>query len=102
MQKRIRVKSPKQVAAAVACSVTAPASEYHWLARNGDESLFALIRCILPEVVPDLQALKLQRQSPNFARRKYLRIFVCKSKSVFDLFGVHWDRSSSPNIARVG
>jgi hypothetical protein len=81
MQKCIRFKSPKQVAAAVACSVTAPASEYHWLARNGDESLFALIGCILPEVVPDLQARKLH------LRQKYLTVYGIKSKYIFDLFG---------------
>lgn len=44
-------QNPKQVAAAVACSVTVQASQCHWVARNGNESLFALLEVVLPQVV---------------------------------------------------
>jgi hypothetical protein len=43
-------QSPKKVAAAVACSVTVQASQCHWVARNGSESLFALLEAVLPQV----------------------------------------------------
>jgi hypothetical protein len=45
-----QLQNSQQVAAAVACSVTVPASQYHWVARNGRESLFAFLEVVLPQV----------------------------------------------------
>ena len=42
--------SAMQVAAAVACSVTVPASSNYWVARNGEDSIFALLGTVVPEV----------------------------------------------------
>jgi hypothetical protein len=50
-------QSPKQVAAAIACSVTVPSTEMSWVARNGNESLFALLEYLLPEVAFDFKSL---------------------------------------------
>ncbi len=44
-------ENPKQLAAAFACSVTAPSHNHlDWVARNGGESLFQTLSRILPEV----------------------------------------------------
>ncbi len=44
-------ESPKELAAAFACVVTAPSkSHMDWVARNGGESLFQALNQILPEV----------------------------------------------------
>ena len=40
----------KIVAAAFASAVTSPSSNHDWVARNGGDSIFALLKIILPEV----------------------------------------------------
>jgi hypothetical protein len=51
-------QDPKQVAAAIACSVTVPASQCHWVARNGRESLFAFLETVLPQVILVVQSFE--------------------------------------------
>jgi hypothetical protein len=47
-----RVENPRKLAAAFALAVTAPTAVGHgWIARKGNESLFATLRRILPEVI---------------------------------------------------
>jgi hypothetical protein len=58
-------QNPKQVAAAVACSVTVQASQCHWVARNGSESLFALLEVVLPQVVFVVQFFELKLFEPR-------------------------------------
>ena len=43
--------NPKKLAAALACSVTVPSSDDDWVARKGNDSLFALLQTLLPEVM---------------------------------------------------
>jgi hypothetical protein len=51
---RMYVQNVKQTAAALACSATLPAPDIKWIARNGSESIFALIKLLLPEVMKPL------------------------------------------------
>jgi hypothetical protein len=46
----LAVDNSIQLAARFASMVTVPASENEWVARNGDESLFKVLRQLLPEV----------------------------------------------------
>ena len=43
-------KDPKQLAISFASAATASSSKNDWVARNGQDSLFAVFQALLPEV----------------------------------------------------
>ena len=54
------IDNPRQLAAFYAKSVTAEAtSSSHWVAKNGDSSLFKILQRMLPEV-RDLDSLRVE------------------------------------------
>jgi hypothetical protein len=57
---KIIEENPKQLALAFAVAVTVHSPSYrHWVARNGEESLFRTLHQILPEVRRSLQQITL-------------------------------------------
>ena len=42
---------PKKLAVAFASAVTVPGDDQHWIARNGEESLYRLLHKVLPQVM---------------------------------------------------
>ena len=53
-RREVRIDDPKKLAADFACSVTVYSSNHmHWVARNGEESVFRTLQRILPEVCKD-------------------------------------------------
>ena len=50
-RKTVLFETPRQLAAVFACSVTTKSADNtHWVAKNGDNSLFKILQRMIPEV----------------------------------------------------
>ena len=50
LRQHLPFKDPKPFAVAFASVVTSPSSKHKWIAKNGGDSIFVLLKTILPEV----------------------------------------------------
>ena len=49
-RKFVLIDNPRELAAYFACSVTKASTSNHWVAKNGESSLFKTLQRMLPEV----------------------------------------------------